>query len=261
MSQMPLKSWALLTAGGQSQRFQTDAQRQGLTFLANKLLNPLEGVPVLVHSLRALLVSMPFKGLIVTAPKNAMADFQVILEALQAEFPHTPLFLVEGGSNRRASVYAGLQYLTSFTQTTLPEFVVIHDGARPLLPPHFLPLAMQQFQAFPHLHGVIAGFPLKDTIKRVRVEDNATRIESTVARQALWAVQTPQVFRFQALWHAHQSVAIDDTITDDAELIERHLGPQASLCVLPSTQRNLKITTPEDLDLARFWLNTASDSN
>jgi 2-C-methyl-D-erythritol 4-phosphate cytidylyltransferase len=258
MSQMPLKSWALLTAGGQSQRFQTDAKLQGLTFLANKLLNPLEGVPVLVHSLRALLVSMPFAGLIVTAPKNAMAEFQVIIEALQAEFPQTPLFLVEGGSNRRASVYAGLHFLSSITTATLPEFVVIHDGARPLLPPHFLPLAMQQFQAFPHLHGVIAGFPLKDTIKRVRVESHTNRIESTVARQKLWAVQTPQVFRFQALWHAHQSVAIDDTITDDAELIERHLGPQASLCVLPCSQQNLKITTPEDLDLARFWLNTAS---
>ena len=242
MNPIPLKTWAVLTAGGHSQRFQTDAESQGMTLPANKLLSLLDAQPVLAHSLRALLGSMPFEGIVVTASSSAMLDFQVILEALQAAFPHTPLFLVEGGGNRRASVYAGLTHVKALAGDP-PDVVVIHDGAR------------QHIAASADRNGIIAGHPMRDTIKRASVKDDGVLIESTVARDALWAVQTPQVFRWQALWDAHQAVPLDASITDDAELIERHLGMKSGLCLLPCSQRNVKITTPEDLALARFWLN------
>ncbi len=254
MNPIPLKTWAVLTAGGHSQRFQADAESQGMTLPANKLLSLLDAQPVLAHSLRALLGSMPFEGIVVTASSSAMLDFQVILKALQAAFPHTPLFLVEGGGNRRASVYAGLTHVKALAGDP-PDVVVIHDGARPLLPLDFLPVAMQHIAASADRNGIIAGHPMRDTIKRASVKDHSVLIESTVARDALWAVQTPQVFRWQALWDAHQAVPLDASITDDAELIERHLGMKSGLCLLPCSQRNLKITTPEDLALARFWLN------
>jgi 2-C-methyl-D-erythritol 4-phosphate cytidylyltransferase len=255
MSQNPLKTWAVLTAGGQSQRFQAEAETQGIALPSNKLLSLLNDKPVLAHSLRALLDSMAFEGVVITASRSAMPDFQVIVDAVQVDFPTTPICLVEGGADRRASVFEGLSHIHSLLEGTSPDAVVIHDGARPLLPLDFLASSMHVLEASLDLQGVIAGHPLSDTIKRSVERDGVAFIEGTVARQALWAVQTPQVFRWQPLWKAHQTVPWDASITDDAELVERHLGTQSGLGLLRCSRRNLKITTPEDLALAHFWLN------
>ncbi len=250
-----LKTWAVLTAGGLSQRFQTDAKTKGIALPTNKLLSLLNGKSVLEHSLRALLDSMAFEGVVITASKLALPEFKAIVESVQVGFPNTPIFLVEGGRDRRASVQAGLAYIHSLAEGSSADVVVIHDGARPLLPLDFLASAIHVLEASPDLKGVIAGHPLTDTLKRVNVKDESTLIEGTVARHTLWTVQTPQVFRWQPLWEAHQAVSWDANITDDAELLERHFGTESALRLLPCSRRNLKITTPEDLTLAQLWLN------
>ncbi len=260
MNTHSLKTWAVLTAGGQSHRFQADAQAQGLTLPTNKLLSLLDAQPVLWHSLRALVASMPFEGVVITASADALPDFQAIVDTLQAQYPQTPLFLIEGGADRRASVQAGLAKIKTLVKRS-PDFVVIHDGARPLLPVDFLPVAMHAFEDAPTLNGVIAGHPLTDTIKRTGDTSQTPCIEGTVARHDLWAVQTPQVFRWHPLWDAHQQVAWDATITDDAELVERHLGKGSALRLWHCGGANLKITTPDDLALARFWLSRYTNSH
>jgi 2-C-methyl-D-erythritol 4-phosphate cytidylyltransferase len=255
VSPNPIKTWAVLTAGGLSQRFQTNTKTQDIALPSNKLLSLLNGKPVLEHSLRALLESMAFEGMVMTASSSAMPAFRVIVETVQVDFPKTSIYLVEGGADRRASVFAGLSHIHRLLEDLPPDAVVIHDGARPLLPLDFLASAMHALEASPELQGVIAGHPLSDTIKRVNIIGESTFIASTVPRHNLWAVQTPQVFRWKTLWDAHQSVPLDASITDDAELVERHLGTQSGLGLLACRRRNLKITTPEDLALAQFWMN------
>jgi 2-C-methyl-D-erythritol 4-phosphate cytidylyltransferase len=91
------------------------------------------------------------------------------------------------------------------------------------------------------------GLPVRETVKRVR--DGA--VEATVSREGLWLTQTPQAFTRAVLWEAHDKARRDGFAgTDDAVLVER-LG--VTVTMVPGLPRNLKITTPEDLETARAW--------
>ena len=264
------QTWAVVTAGGQSQRFNQGQFNQGKTqterssLPQNKLLSLLGEHPVLWHSLHAVLSSMhkasrPLAGVVITASPDAIATFQNIVDSLAIDFPQTPLYLIEGGADRRASVQAGLLKINTLSSQDPPHCVIIHDGARPLLPLDFLPLALNRLEESPDLQGVIAGHPLSDTVKRIRPHDERSSkqeafIQETVSRHDLWAVQTPQLFRWQPLWDAHQQVPMDLSITDDAALLEHFLGETVALALEPCLPSNLKITTPDDLTLARVYL-------
>ncbi len=142
-----------------------------------------------------------------------------------------------GGKERQDSVRAGLDVLDEKT-----KWVVVHDGARPLL----LLSEMEEIirRAF-ELEAAIAAVPVKDTIKQV---DSAGKVMSTPPRNTLWSVQTPQVFRKELLAKAHR-IALETGYvgTDDASLVER-LGEQ--VYVVMGSYENIKITTPEDVEIA-----------
>ena len=150
--------------------------------------------------------------------------------------------IVPGGARRQDSVCAGLDYLATHAPET--RWVMIHDGARPLVAPAILEAGLQAAQEH---QAAVAAVPVKDTIKQV--QDGI--IHATPDRAQLWAVQTPQVFAFPLIHQAHHSELAQAEATDDAALLER-LG--LSVAIFPGSYTNLKITTQEDLLIAEALL-------
>jgi 2-C-methyl-D-erythritol 4-phosphate cytidylyltransferase len=153
--------------------------------------------------------------------------------------------LVPGGARRQDSVRAGLNKLAEIAPET--RWVMIHDGARPLVPPDMLATGLQAAQTY---QAAVAAVPVKDTIKLVQ---NGL-IHATPQRSQLWVVQTPQIFAFPLIHHAHQShqrTDADQEVTDDAALLERLGHPVA---IFPGSYINVKITTEEDLLFAEAFL-------
>jgi len=142
-----------------------------------------------------------------------------------------------GGRWRQDSVVAGLSRLSSC------DWVVIHDGARPLLTEA---LIQQGLEAARETGAAVAAVPVTDTIK-IAGDDRLVR--ETPPRHTLWAVQTPQVFRFDIITEAYRQAKGE--VTDDASLVEQ-LGYQVKL--YPGASSNIKVTTPDDLALAQvLW--------
>jgi len=150
--------------------------------------------------------------------------------------------IVPGGARRQDSVCAGLDYLATHAPET--RWVMIHDGARPLVTPAILEAGLQAAQEY---QAAVAAVPVKDTIKQV--QDGI--IHATPDRAQLWAVQTPQVFAFPLIHQAHHSAQAQTEATDDAALLER-LGHRVA--IFPGSYTNLKITTQEDLLIAEALL-------
>ncbi len=140
-----------------------------------------------------------------------------------------------GGDRRQDSVKQGLNKLKGC------DWVVIHDGARPFLT---LDLIRDGLEAAQSTGAAVVAVPVKDTVKLCGSD---LMVKRTLNRQELWAVQTPQVFRFDIITKAHEQ--IKDDVTDDASMVEQ-LGYKAKLYM--GSYDNIKITTPEDLALAEL---------
>ncbi|MBX6375987.1 MAG: 2-C-methyl-D-erythritol 2,4-cyclodiphosphate synthase, partial [Acetobacteraceae bacterium] len=140
-----------------------------------------------------------------------------------------------GGATRQASVRAGLEALAA--SATPPRLVLVHDAARPIVPPGTI---ARLLEALEHAPGAIPAQPVADTLKRAE----AGRVVATVPREGLHRAQTPQGFRFATLLAAHRAAAGGAEATDDAALLEA-AGEMVAL--IPGAETNVKITFPEDL--------------
>jgi len=151
------------------------------------------------------------------------------------------LGVVDGGATRAQSVSNALEVVGT-------ELVAIHDAARPLITPELIEDVVATLVADPDAVGAIAATPVTDTIKQTA----SVAIEATLDRARLWAAQTPQVFRVEALRTALEGdpdrVA---AATDEAMLVEAAGG---RVLIHPSSPENLKVTTPLDLRLAEYLL-------
>ncbi|MGC8477158.1 MAG: bifunctional 2-C-methyl-D-erythritol 4-phosphate cytidylyltransferase/2-C-methyl-D-erythritol 2,4-cyclodiphosphate synthase [Acetobacteraceae bacterium] len=201
---------ALLLAAGSGSRFGAETPKQFL---------PLAGVPVLRHAAAALAA----EGVAI----QPVGDPARVAAAL-APLEHLPP--VPGGATRQQSVRAGLAALAPFA----PEVVLVHDGARPLIPPGTIPALLA---ALEQADGAIPAVAVADTLKRV----SDGRIIETVAREGLFRAQTPQAFRYAALLTAH--LAAPEGLTDDAAVLEAAGLPVA---VVSGSEDNIKLTYPED---------------
>ncbi len=140
-----------------------------------------------------------------------------------------------GGKRRQDSVRQGLNELEDC------DWVIIHDGARPFLTADLIRDGLEAAQT---TGAAVAAVPIKDTVK---LGGSDMIVSKTLNRQELWAVQTPQIFRFDIIAEAHEQVKED--VTDDASMVE-HLGYKVRLYM--GSYNNIKITTPEDLALAEL---------
>lgn len=145
--------------------------------------------------------------------------------------------LVPGGARRQDSVQQGLD------QVKDSLWVLIHDGVRPFIDDALIAAGIEAAREY---GASVAAVPVKDTIKVVNADH---LVRNTPKRETLWAAQTPQVFRIDVIRAAYRDAFGD--VTDDAMLLER-LGQPVK--VYPGSYENIKITTPEDLDLAECIL-------
>ncbi len=147
--------------------------------------------------------------------------------------------IVPGGEFRQQSVYQGLQQVDQDT-----DIVLVHDGARPFISADIIEKSIQMCR---RKKAVITAVPIKPTIKKV---SRQMQVIETIPREDLWEVQTPQVFTKDLLRKAHQR-GRKYQATDDAFLVEK-LGIKVSVC--QGNYDNIKITTKEDLDIAKVIL-------
>jgi 2-C-methyl-D-erythritol 4-phosphate cytidylyltransferase/2-C-methyl-D-erythritol 2,4-cyclodiphosphate synthase len=226
MSEKAPNLGAVIVAGGNSSRMQG----------VDKQISNLAGVPVALHSV-SVFNSMPEVGWIVFVTSGRNLEF--FRNEISAGDFNKVVAVVESGERRQDSVKNGLDAISDYGGDAL-EFVAIHDGARPFID---VELVQRGVRAAEKVGAGIAAVPVKDTIKTAphRV------VTSTPDRSELWSVQTPQVFRRDVIKAAHDIVT--DDVTDDASMVESIGGLVA---VFDGSNDNIKITTPEDLQLANL---------
>lgn len=201
----------------------------------DKLWTPLVGRITLARTIDVFEASPLIQDIIVVVNATHHAD---ALALCKHENWQKVVAVVVGGARRQDSVRMGLETLAKLDQQC--QWVMIHDGARPLITTTIIEdglRAVQEHQA------VIAAVPVKDTIKHV----HKGQIDETLERSLLWMVQTPQIFAFPLIYKAHHHPLAQQDVSDDAALLER-LGEHVS--VFASSYSNIKITTQEDLLLA-----------
>jgi 2-C-methyl-D-erythritol 4-phosphate cytidylyltransferase len=203
----------------------------------NKQFIELEQIPIIIHTLRVFQEHSMCSGIILVINEQEKAEFQKLLD----DYRITKIkYLVSGGAERQFSVYNGLCAASD------GELVLVHDGARPFISHKSIEDLVRSAQ---ETGAATLAVPVKDTIKRV---EKGLVIE-TVERSSLWSVQTPQAFLLSLVIDAHKKANQENYLgTDDASLIER-LGKPVSIVFGEYT--NIKITTPEDLLLAKAILD------
>jgi 2-C-methyl-D-erythritol 4-phosphate cytidylyltransferase len=197
----------------------------------------LEGAPILIHTIRKFL-RCPSVADIVVALRGEDIDWARGL--IDQEHPQKPVHVVEGGETRQQSVENALASLNP-----APDLVAVHDAVRPFIDTDLVERVIAEAAAS---GAAIVGIVPVDTVKRVQ----RNKIRSTLPREHLVLAQTPQVFRFDLLNEAFEQARRDNfTGTDEASLVERL--EQAEVSVVQGSDRNIKITKPSDMDLARLF--------
>ncbi len=217
----------IIVAGGSSRRMGFD-----------KILAPLEGRPVLAHSIAAFEVTASVNEIIVVGRVEQLATYQ----SLCAREIFTKVSaVIPGGERRQDSVRQGLERLQAGT-----DFIAVHDAARPLVRPD---LIERIFQIAQEHGGAASAAPVADTLQRA---DDGYVVTERVERAHLFAVQTPQIFRRTLLKDAYDAVfRAGREVTDEISAVTEARG---KVVLVPNDEPNFKITWPADLALAGFVL-------
>ena len=229
MPDMPTLS-AIIVAAGSSRRMGFD-----------KLMAPLAGEPVLLHSLRAFQACAAVGEIILVTREDLLAP----LRTLADEHGVTKLrLLLPGGAERCESVWAGL----AASAAEFP-YIAVHDGARPLITPE----AIAECLGVAEREGAAScAAPVVDTLKLA--SPPCLLLEGGVPRENLWAMQTPQIFRRELILHAYETtMAAGEIVTDETSALERQGTPVA---IYHNPSWNPKITYVTDLMLAEAWLKS-----
>jgi len=199
----------------------------------DKVFAPLGGKPVLARVIAAFDRCEQVNQIVVVVSRK---NLEKCRELIADEGWSKPIEVCAGGRRRQDSVAAGLSRLNC-------DWVVIHDGARPLVTADLIERGLK---AAKETGAAVAAVPVTDTIK---LAESDRIVHQTPPRQNLWAVQTPQVFRYGLISEAYRKTK--EEVTDDASLVER-LGYKVKLYM--GAYDNIKITTPDDLALAELLL-------
>lgn len=228
------KVHALIPAAGRGTRYGGEMLKQYL---------PICGRAVLAHSIRAFQFHPLITGItVILAEDDQMFDSAVGQLSSVVE-------TVTGGNTRAQSVRNGLRFVADKYPET--EWVLVHDAARPCLSPGSLDRLLEQGLESPD--GAILAMPVGDTLKRA---GESQEITETVDRRGLWAAQTPQLFRLDALSEAIDAAQREGReLTDEASAME-YAGFKPKLVM--GSAANIKITYPNDLAIAEAWLKCGS---
>ena len=226
-----MRTAAIITAAGAGIRMGGDQAKQFME---------LEGRPILAVTLERFELSPDIDRIILVVPPGKVDSCrdEIVKKYDLAKVEK----IVVGGERRQDSVRLGLEA----TEGHYP-LVLIHDGVRPLVPPD---LISRVVRAANQDRAVIPALAARETIKEA---DETGFVVKTHDRRTLWLVQTPQAFRYEDILGAHRRAIEEqwEEITDDALLMERTGVP---VKIIEGSEENIKITTPQDLELARFLM-------
>jgi len=225
------KASAIIVAAGKGLRMNDAVPKQYLT---------VAGVPLVGHSILAFDTCADVEKIYLVIPKT---DFDYCQKNILLKINlQTEIHLVAGGLERQDSVYNGLLAVENKKDTV----VVIHDGVRPCLHPDWISNCIIGAMDY---GACILGMPAYETLKNVLPNGY---IEGTLERSSVWLAQTPQAFQYRLIRQAHEKARQDQYYgTDDANLVER-MGKEIK--IIPGSRLNVKVTTPEDLELTSLLL-------
>ena len=224
---MSERNTAIVLAAGQGKRMHSKVQKQFLE---------IQGYPVLYYSLRCFQESPLIQDIILVTGEESISYCK---EEIVQKYGFTKVSaVIPGGKERYDSVYAGL------CECRDCEYVLIHDGARPFVTEEILKRGLQKVK---ETGACVIGMPSKDTVK---LSDEEGYVKETPNRKCV----TPQIFSYSLIREAHDSIRQKDMskITDDAMVVEQETGAKVALA--EGSYQNIKITTPEDLDIAEAFL-------
>jgi 2-C-methyl-D-erythritol 4-phosphate cytidylyltransferase len=225
---MDKKIVAIVPAAGIGRRFGAGT---------NKPLEMICGRPMMIWVLEALESVEEISEIIPVIKDGDMACSAELIEEYHISKVRR---LAPGGRERQDSVFHGLNLVED-----KGSIVVVHDGARPLIDPAVIVSGIRQLV---DCDGVVVGVPLKDTVK----EAENGLVKRTLDRNMLWSVQTPQIFHYKILYNAHERAMKEPFYaTDDSALVERYGG---KIRVVQGSYMNIKVTTPEDLQVAELFM-------
>jgi 2-C-methyl-D-erythritol 4-phosphate cytidylyltransferase len=212
---------------------------------ASKQFSELGGVPILIHTLRKFAASPEITEIYVALRANEIAGFRARLENESKEFSKTRIELVEGGEHRQQSVASAMTAVSAAPS----DIVLVHDAVRPFVTAEIIHDVIEAAQKY---GAAIAGMPAMDTVKQVERTAEGAVITTTVPRERVVLAQTPQGFCYSVLKKAFDEATADGFLgTDEASLVERS---GHDVVVVMGSPRNIKITTPADMELAEFFL-------
>ena len=227
---------AILPAAGMSTRMGGETPKQFLE---------LDGVPILLHTLRRLASCDAITEIILATRADEVRRME---ELCRQEKFRQPIRVVKGGATRQESVAAALAHVGSDV-----ELVAVHDAVRPFVTREQVSRVIEEARK---CGAAILGIPAMDTVKEVKrssLPQDVALITGTIPRERVVLAQTPQVFHTKLLKEAFAKAAADGVnASDESGLVER-LGHDVH--VVHGTERNIKITKPSDMELARFYLD------
>lgn len=236
MEKKKKKCCAIVLAAGVGKRMNSKIPKQFME---------LGGKPVLYYALKTFQESFVEEIILVTGTAEQEFCKKEIVQKYQ--FGKVKA-VVAGGKERYHSVYEGLKAINN------AQYVFIHDGARPFVKLEMLERAYLEVEK---TNACVIGVKAKDTVK---IADGEGFVQNTPDRSRVWQVQTPQVFEFHAIKKAHELIMEreDITITDDAMVYETVYGKPVKL--VEGSYENIKITTPEDMQIANVFLQKRMNS-
>ena len=222
---------AIVLSAGQGKRMGTAVQKQYIE---------LEGKPIVAHTLEVFQRSEVIDEILLVVGKGQEEYCRKdIIEKYHLDKVKK---IIEGGAERYHSVYCGLK------EVRKDGYVFIHDGARPFVTEEIL---RKSYEAVCEYPACVIGMPVKDTIK---IADKEGFSNETPERDKVWQIQTPQVFEVKLIRDAYETLLQSGKtkVTDDAMVVETVLGMKVRL--VEGSYENIKITTPEDLEIAEVIL-------
>ena len=222
---------AIVLAAGQGKRMQSKIQKQFLE-IGGKL--------VLYYSLHCFQESPLIQDIILVTGEEMISYCE---QEIVKKYGFSKVRKVTaGGKERYDSVYAGLLCC----QDT--DYVYIHDGARPFITEE---MVQRGYEAVKRTNACVMGMPSKDTVK---LADSSGYIKETPDRKIVWNIQTPQIFSYDLIRGAYESIRKKDMtgVTDDAMVVEQETGTK--ILLVEGSYQNIKITTPEDRAIAEAFL-------
>jgi 2-C-methyl-D-erythritol 4-phosphate cytidylyltransferase len=228
-----VKTVAIIPAAGSGIRMETKRAKQFLS---------LEEKPILALALEPFQECTGVAAVILVVPQD---DVEYCQKEIVERFGLTKVKkIVPGGKRRQDSVRLGLEATEGRY-----DLVLIHDGVRPLIEKEVIERVIEE--AMTH-RAVITALPAKETVKEV---NDLRHVVKTYDRERVWMVQTPQAFRYQDILKAHHKALEEgwEEATDDALLVEKS---GVTVKVVEGSEKNIKVTTPHDLELAQFLLHS-----